>query len=939
MSGHIELTRFAKSGGPLCKRISLGPDGQMISDGSACIMTRGRARRVTLNNLSDLAALIADLDTHEALGLGALNPSLPDVVEVTTKRKLNGHDGPALIARTSDHIFYRPGQPALCLIDFDTKGMPAAVRTRIAELGGLWPALETVLPELASAGYLARSSTSSNIFRADTNVKMRASDGQHIYLPMLCGDDIERFLGVLHDRCWLHGLGWYMVGRAGQMLERSIIDRMVSAPERLVFEAPPEVVYPLQQAERRSLVVAGCAVDTRAICRDLSMVERSRLTALKCEEATCLKGPAAKARAGFIGEQAANIMDRTGCPLPDAVRVVEQQCGGILLPNVVLPFDDEEYHGATVADVLADPGRFIGATLSDPVEGCSYGTCKAMIMQRSDGTLWIHSYAHGRTVYDLKYDASAVEAELRKTDAKEMARSYVRLVMTAALDGEEQRMLRDLASELGGAKPAVLNSMLKDARNKHDQRRAEDIRDRQNTVRADARIRLPVPSPDAERLPVVTAIEDVFLAATGAEPPMRSLDGWPTEVRERPPALLHELTADGANEDEVPNTRLPPPAMPLLSPHDRYSLAHLIERHMAFVTKTKEGEVPAAVPPVFVDHCLNYRDSKLPLVSAAVTAPLVLPDGTLLMPDGLDRARKLVFRIEPDLRNLMPNPRDCTPASAAHALDFLVNDWLCDVSADFAGRCVLIAYALTIIERVLLPERPAFFITAGKRGGGKTTAVMMITLAVTGKKPAAAAWSFNEDERRKAMLAHPPEGLPALVWDNIPLGSSLSCSTLEAVLTSESYSDRVLGISKKITVSTQTVMAFTGNNIGPCGDLTSRSLRAPLDVDRPDPENRDFTHPDPVAWTLNNRGKILSALYTVLMANTRLHQARAERPLAKTRFKTWWHLVGSAIEQAAATLAAEHATNPPEQDRHIATTVDFRLCLPNSKTKIQKPRA
>jgi hypothetical protein len=88
--GHIELTRFAKSGGPLSKRISLGPDGQMISDGSACIMTRGTARRVTLSNLSDLAALIADLDTHEALGLGTLHPSTPDAVEVTTKRKLIG---------------------------------------------------------------------------------------------------------------------------------------------------------------------------------------------------------------------------------------------------------------------------------------------------------------------------------------------------------------------------------------------------------------------------------------------------------------------------------------------------------------------------------------------------------------------------------------------------------------------------------------------------------------------------------------------------------------------------------------------------------------------------------------------------------------------------------------------------------------------------------
>jgi len=36
---------------------------------------------------------------------------------------------------------------------------------------------------------------------------------------------------------------------------------------------------------------------------------------------------------------------------------------------VVLPFDDDDLAGCTVADVLADPERFEGATLADPIEG------------------------------------------------------------------------------------------------------------------------------------------------------------------------------------------------------------------------------------------------------------------------------------------------------------------------------------------------------------------------------------------------------------------------------------------------------------------------------------------------------------------------------------------------------------------------------------------
>jgi hypothetical protein len=74
-----------------------------------------------------------------------------------------------------------------------------------------------------------------------------------------------------------------------------------------------------------------------------------------------------------------------------------------------------------VAHVLADPDRFVDATLADPLEGLDYGRCKAQIMRRRDGTLWVHSFAHGRTTYELRHDAASVEAALRATDPKEIA--------------------------------------------------------------------------------------------------------------------------------------------------------------------------------------------------------------------------------------------------------------------------------------------------------------------------------------------------------------------------------------------------------------------------------------------------------------------------------------------------------------------------------------
>jgi hypothetical protein len=66
-----ELTGFTKSGGPLTKRISLTPDGSMKSDSSACIMARGTAQRVRIADVGELARVIGNMRSDQAIALGA----------------------------------------------------------------------------------------------------------------------------------------------------------------------------------------------------------------------------------------------------------------------------------------------------------------------------------------------------------------------------------------------------------------------------------------------------------------------------------------------------------------------------------------------------------------------------------------------------------------------------------------------------------------------------------------------------------------------------------------------------------------------------------------------------------------------------------------------------------------------------------------------------
>jgi hypothetical protein len=105
-------------------------------------------------------------------------------------------------------------------------------------------------------------------------------------------------------------------------------------------------------------------------------------------------------------------------------------------------------------------------------------------------------------------------------------------------------------------------------------------------------------------------------------------------------------------------------------------------------------------------------------------------------------------------------PETVSDDDVERAMRFLTDEWLADVLTDYTGKCWVVGIALTIIERSLLDQRPAFWVVAGRRGAGKGTLLKIIVKGVSGIEPAAAAWSNNEEERRKALLAYFLAGVP-----------------------------------------------------------------------------------------------------------------------------------------------------------------------------------
>jgi hypothetical protein len=915
-----ELTLFVNAHGALTKQFKLDANGDLVTTEGGQ-MAAGTAMRVAVSDVQALAELIGTLSSDQALALGSMCAGLSAQVTVTTKKALNGETAPGSISRSREFMTFRPERRGFCLCDFDRKGITAEIQDKFTQSGGFIAALATVIPELKNTGCVVRASTSAGLFRTDTAQPFADSGGIHLYLQIKDVSDTKRFLETLHARCWLMELGWCRVGAAGQLLVRSIVDLAVGTPEHLCFEGPPPLGPGLEQDEdaRAPKAIGGNWLDTRAACPPLTASEQSRLEQLQAKAKLALKAECASVRTAWLARRITELMAHCGLTEHAARTIATKHADGVLLPAVELTFADPAIGAVTVGDVLADPDKYVDQPLADPWEGPSYGRQTAKVLRRPDDSIFVNSFAHGGQTFELKFDADAIAKILQQTAASDVVDAMVNHVLTGSLDAVETDALVKHAAQQARVGLRPVQQKLKAARLALDQQQKAEAQAMALANRTDPRPQRDAPFNDAPWLPEMEAYDAILGAATGDIPPTRHIEDELNCARCTVVPGTHAFSSDGSDD--------PPASQWNIYKLDNCDAANLLEKHIDFIGADPKGRLfgeSVQCPPAFVNHYRQWHDSTLPKLVAISPLPLVLGNGEILSPRGLDRLRGIAFIIDDKLRQCLPRGRIGDNAPVATALDFLLNDWLRDVSCSFADKCTAIALALTMIERSLLVERPVGFIDAPSAESGKTTLAKMLVAAVTGLDAVAFAWSPNEEERRKALLSYFDAGLVYVLWDNIPDGAFISCPHLERSCTAGYYADRKLGVSEFISAAAATIHLFTGINITPRGALASRTLHMRIDTDMVDPMARTFVHNNPVLWTKANRDRILGALYTILLGNPML-DLPFDAPV-KTRFPMWYRLVGSAVEHAAAVYKEVN----PQDDK--AVPVDFGELFLKQKT-------
>lgn len=278
---------------------------------------------------------------------------------------------------------------------------------------------------------------------------------------------------------------------------------------------------------------------------------------------------------------------------------------------------------------------------------------------------------------------------------------------------------------------------------------------------------------------------------------------------------------------------------------------------------------------------------RFPALRGTVSAPTLRRDGSLLAAPGYDSASQLFATFaDGEFPPITPTPNRDDAQAALDTLDDLFLECAFSGGDRSANAAVAIACVLTAVSRHALSTAPLFGFNAHQAGSGKTTLAKAAAQIATGCDPAVLAPAGDENELRKSLLATLIAGDNCVLIDNqqLPVESAALC----AALTSETYSDRILGASQKATVPTSVTLLITGNALTFVGDLTSRAVQSTLDPECEHPESREFKRDLP-AFVAEHRAKLVAAALTIGLA---FAAAGSPRPsAARSRFSDWDRLV------------------------------------------------
>jgi hypothetical protein len=313
--------------------------------------------------------------------------------------------------------------------------------------------------------------------------------------------------------------------------------------------------------------------------------------------------------------------------------------------------------------------------------------------------------------------------------------------------------------------------------------------------------------------------------------------------------------------------------------------------------RLRRGEKVGTHPPLsLAENMLAQTTWNLPPLSGVVRAPILRNDGTICTRSGYDPVSRLMYCPDPGL-TLAPVPEypDVNEVQAcADILLKLIGDF---PFADAASRANALAILFSLLMRPVIGGHvPLAIVDAPVQGTGKTLLVTTLAIIALGNVASESIPSKdNDDEWRKKITSILLAASLFVLLDNIPDNTTINAPSLAAALTTEEWSDRLLGRNSAIRLPSRVVWTATGNNLRVAGDMPRRSYSVRLDANAERPwERTEFAIKGLEGHVRANRGNLLSAALTIVRAWYTHGRPKASVPTLGS-FEEWAETVGSVL--------------------------------------------
>jgi putative DNA primase/helicase len=391
-----------------------------------------------------------------------------------------------------------------------------------------------------------------------------------------------------------------------------------------------------------------------------------------------------------------------------------------------------------------------------------------------------------------------------------------------------------------------------------------------------------------------------FRAPTSPLPQMRADDGDLARLTNRSWSLLFAsnmppwLYRCGGGPSWVERDN---DGRPLPRPMTEDRLRHVLAQLVNWRKRAPNGDlVPAYPPPVLLKNVLATPDPALPVLAGIVTAPLFGSEGTLITELGYHPATRLLYEPTQNV-TLPPVPDKPTPQQVAAARSLLLDDLFGEFPfVSEAERAHALALLLLPFVRPMISgPTPLHMVEKPAPGTGATLMVDAISIVATGISASVMVEGRDEDEWRKRLTAKLREIPSILLIDN--LRRQLDASSMAAALTAPFWEDRVLGKSEMVRFPIRCVWIATGNNPQFSNEIARRMVRIRLDPHEDQPWLREgFRHPNLLAWTWQNRARLVAACLMLGRAWIAAGMPRHQKTIGS--FESWAEVMGGILKVA-----------------------------------------